>query len=563
MRRTERREYLSRRAFLEKSGAAVAGLAAAASRADVTPAFDLVLKGGTIVDGTGGAPFPADLGITGDRIAAVGQIAATQGRRVIDVSGLHVAPGFIDIHTHSDHSILAYPSADSRVRQGITTELTGNCGSSAAPLPAVAKGARVKTNDHGVLKDWADVASYLARIERTKVSVNQALLVGQGTLRANAIGSASRPLRPEEMRSVVRALEAGLAQGAFGLSTGLEYVPGTYTPADEIVELARVVARRGGLYSSHIRDEESRVVEAVQEAVDVGRRAGVRVQVSHLKTGGEWNWPKQPVTLELLEEGRRDGIAVRADAYPYTAFSTSLDTLVPAWAREGGAPRLLKRLEDATDRPRLRAEMIATVKGDIGDWTRIVISRVRSEKNRWTVGKDMAGVAAEWKMEPADALLRLVAEEEASVSYVGHAMSAENVELVLGSSLVMVGSDGYSIAPTGRAASARPHPRSYGTCPRVLAHYCRDRRVFDLPTAIRKMTSLPADQIGLADRGLVARGKIADLVVFDAARVKDVATFDDPQRYPSGIPWVLVNGVVVVEAGAHTRARPGRVLRRA
>jgi N-acyl-D-amino-acid deacylase len=559
MRRTLR---LSRRAFLEKSGAAVAGLIAAPSRAEVAPAFDLVLKGGTIVDGTGGAPFPADLGIAGERITAVGEIAATQARRTIDVSGLHVAPGFIDIHTHSDHSILAYPTADSRVRQGITTELTGNCGSSAAPLPRAAPGARAETNEHGVRKDWTDVASYLTRVERTRISVNQALLVGQGTLRANAIGRVDRPLSPDEMRSVVRALEAGLEEGAFGLSTGLEYVPGTYTSADEIVDLARVVARRGGLYSSHIRDEESRVVEAVQEAVDVGRRAGVRVQVSHLKTGGEGNWPKQQVTLELIERGRRDGIAVLADAYPYTAFSTSLDTLVPAWAREGGAPRLLKRLEDSTDRPRLREEMIATVKGDIGDWNRIVVSRVVSEKNRWTVGKDMATVAEEWRMDPADALLRLIAEEEASVSYVGHAMSAANVELVLGSALVMVGSDGYSLAPTGRAASARPHPRSYGTCPRVLAHYCRERRVFDLPTAIRKMTSLPADQIGLAHRGRIARGKIADLVVFDAAQVKDAATFDDPQRYPSGIPWVLVNGVVVVESGAHTGARPGRVLRR-
>ncbi len=550
---------LSRRAFLEQGGAAAAGVVATTFRAEVTPAFDVVLKGGTILDGTGGAPFPADIGIAGDRIAAVGEIAAAQGRRVIDVSGLHVAPGFVDIHTHSDHSILAYPTADSRVRQGITTELTGNCGSSAAPLPRTAK---AETNEHGVRKDWTDVASYAARVDRTRISVNQALLVGQGTLRTNAIGRVDRPLRPDEMRSVVRALEAGLDQGAFGLSTGLEYVPGTYTHADEIVELARVVARREGLYSSHIRDEESRVVEAVREAVDVGRRASVRVQVSHLKTGGEVNWPKQPVTLELIEKGRRDGIAVLADAYPYTAFSTSLDTLVPAWAREGGTPRLLKRLGDPKDRPRLRAEMSDTVTNDIGDWTRIVISRVRSERNRWTVGKDMATVADAWTMEPADALLRLVAEEQASVSYVGHAMSAANVELVLGSALVMVGSDGMSVAPTGRAASARPHPRSYGTCPRVLAHYCRDRRVFDLPTAVRKMTSLPADQIGLPDRGRLARGKAADVVVFDAARVQDLATFDDPQRYPSGIPWVLVNGVVVVDAGAHTGARPGRMLRR-
>jgi N-acyl-D-amino-acid deacylase len=363
------------------------------------------------------------------------------------------------------------------------------------------------------------------------------------------------------MRSVLRALEEALAQGAFGLSTGLEYVPGTFTPADEIVEMARVVARRGALYSSHIRDEESGVVDAVREAIDVGRRARVRVEVSHLKVGGQANWPRQAETLALIDDARQEGIDVRADVYPYTAYSTDLDTLVPPWGREGGTARMAARLADPADRARIRAEMSATVMSDIGGWDRIVIAMVPSAKNRWTVGKDAATVAAEWGIDPADAVLRLVAEEGGRVSYIGHAMSPENVELVLASPLVMVGSDGRSIAPTGPAVT-RPHPRSYGTFPRVLAYYCRERRLFDLPTAVQKMTRLPADQIGLKDRGRIARGLRADVVVFDAAAVKDEATFADPHRYPTGVPWVIVNGVVTVESGVHTGARAGRVLRR-
>jgi N-acyl-D-amino-acid deacylase len=553
---------VGRRRFLETGAALVAAAVTPTRRVEAAPPFDLVLRGGTIVDGTGAAAFPADLGIAGDRIAAIGPIGSEQGRRVIDVSGLHVAPGFIDIHTHSDHSILAYPTADSRVRQGVTTELTGNCGSSAAPLAKGEGGAKGTPNELGVRRDWTDVASYLARMEKAGVSVNQALLVGQGTLRSNAIGRVSRLLRPAEMRSVLRALDEALAQGAFGLSTGLEYVPGTFTPADEIVEMARVVARRGALYSSHIRDEESGVVDAVREAIDVGRRARVRVEVSHLKVGGQANWPRQAETLALVDDARREGIDVRADAYPYTAYSTDLDTLVPAWGREGGAARMAARLADPADRARIRAEMSATVMSDIGGWDRIVIAMVPSAKSRWTVGKDAAAIAAEWGIDPADAVLRLVAEEGGRVSYIGHAMSPENVELVLASPLVMVGSDGRSIAPTGPAAATRPHPRSYGTFPRVLAYYCRERRLFDLPTAVQKMTRLPADQIGLKDRGRIARGLRADVVAFDAAAVKDEATFADPHRYPTGVTWVIVNGVVTVESGAHTGARAGRVLRR-
>ena len=555
---------VSRRRFLGRSSAALAGLALGpAARVEAAPAFDLVIRGGGVLDGTGSPSLRADVGITGDTITALGDIAAEQGRRVIDAAGLHVSPGFIDIHTHSDSGVLTYPTADSRVRQGVTTELAGNCGASAAPLAGVGVEERVAfLKEEGLEVGWSDVAQYLVRLEQVGVSVNQGLLVGQGTLRGNAIGPVDRPLSADEMRGVVRALEEGLEHGAFGLSTGLEYVPGQYTPTREIVELARVVARHGGLYASHIRNEEVQVLEAVAEALEIGRRARVRVEISHLKAAGEVNWPKQSAALDLIESARADGIAVLADAYPYTAYSTGLLILTESWAREGGTGAILGRLGESETRTRIRREVEANVAQDPGSWDRIVISSVKRAPNRGLVGLSMVEIAEGWGVEPSEAYARLLEEEDASVGFVGHAMSGANVDRVLGHPLVMVGSDGASMAPTGRAAEARPHPRSYGTFARVLGLYTRERGVFDLPTAVRKMTSMPADQIGLADRGRVARGKKADLVVFDAATVEDTATFEDPHRYPVGIHHVLVNGVSVVQDGTHTGARPGRALRR-
>jgi N-acyl-D-amino-acid deacylase len=555
----------SRRAFLRRTSVAAAAFALGRPpRVVASPSFDLVIRGGMLVDGTGAPAFRADVGLVGDTIAALGEIAAEQGRRVIDATGLYVAPGFIDIHTHSDPDVLAYPGADSRVRQGVTTELAGNCGSSAAPLVGVGVAERREEwHRDGIEADWTDVASYLGRVERAGLSANHAILAGHGTLRSNAVGDVDRPLSADESRAMGRALEEALDQGAFGLSTGLEYVPGRYTPASEIVDLARLVARRGGLYASHIRNEEARLLEAEAEAIEVGRRAGVRVEISHLKAAGDSNWAKQGPALDLLESARRDGVAVMADAYPYTAYSTTLTTFMEGWAREGGSEAMLGRFRDRDARARIRREVEAQVRVDPGRWERVVVSRVRTERNRAAaVGRSLVEIGAAWGLDPVDAYLRLLEEEETAVSFVGHGMSSENVERVLRHALVMVGSDGSSMAPVGEAARSRPHPRSYGTFPRVVGYYVRERRLFDLETAVRKMTSLPADQIGLADRGRVARGKRADLVVFDAATVLDTATFDDPHRYPEGILQVLVNGVAVVEKGAHTGARPGRALRK-
>jgi N-acyl-D-aspartate/D-glutamate deacylase len=557
---------VSRRKFLKTASLAALGSTMPGfSKIYAAPGFDLVIKGGTILDGTGGPAWKADLGIRGDTIAAVGDIDPAQGKRLIRAEGLHVCPGFIDIHAHSDATILYFPEAESRVLQGVTTELTGNCGGSAAPLVGVDvdKRRRRILEEDEIVVDWTDLASFFARIEKTGISVNHAMLLGQGTLRYNETGAVDRPLTEDELKAMLRAVEEGLDQGAVGLSSGLEYIPGSYTPTSELVALARAVARRDGLYASHIRDEGATLLAAVNEAIQVGLQAGVRVEISHFKAAGRPNWDKQAASLQLVESARADGIDILADAYPYPVYYTGLTIYLPGWSREGGDDALVARLRDPVQRKRIADEVEQQVLNDPGDYDLIVISRVRTDKNQAVIGKNLAQIAREWKTEPSDALLRLVLEEETMVEFQGHGMSPQNVEMVLSHPLLMVGSDGYSIAPRGKMAQARPHPRSYGTYPRVLGYYSRERKIFDLPTAVKKITSMPADQIGFTDRGRIGRGMKADLVVLNADTVIDTATFTDPHQYPLGIEQVLVNGEQVVENGKHTGARPGRVLRKA
>ncbi len=556
--------YICRRSFLKRC--CVGAIGVAIPKRPVVCAsgsFDKVIKNATIIDGTGRAPRRGDVGITGDTIAAIGDISGEWGRTVIQASGLHLCPGFIDIHTHSDGRILACPTADSRVFQGITTEVTGNCGSSVAPLKrADIKDEVEEFRELGIRPDWTDVASYFSKLEQTRISVNHALLLGQGRLRKNVIGLVDRKLTADELKNVLRAIEEGMDCGAFGVSTGLEYAPGIYTPSEEISSMAQIVARRDGLYATHLRNEGSGLLEAISEAVNVGRETGVRVQISHFKAAGQSNWNKQTAALGLLEKARSTGIDVSADAYPYTAYSTSLSILLKAWVREGGTKAILRRLRSRDARRRIRREVSERVGESPGDFDLIVINSTKSERNRMVIGKNLVEIGEKWNVEPVDALLRLLEEEETLVDFVGHGMDPGNVEMVLSHPMVMIGSDGSSMAGQGKAAEARPHPRSYGTCPRVLGHYVRQRKVFDLSTAVKKMTSMPAKQLGLADRGRVARGMKADLVIFDGAEVRDTATFEEPHQYPHGIKHVLVNGLLVVENGKHTGARPGKVLRK-
>jgi len=521
---------VKRRTFLALAGSTAA--ACTLPRTAHVPAFDLVIRGGRVLDGTGGPEQSLDIGIAGDSIRALGRIDPEQARSVIDARGLCVAPGFIDIHTHSDGDILEYPDDESRVFQGVTTEVTGNCGGSAAP------GER-----------WSDVAAYFRALETHGVATNQVLLLGQGTLRRAVAGLENRPLTAPELERVLRMLEQGLEQGAAGLSSGLEYTPGRYTPTDELIAMARVLAKRGKLYASHIRNEEAGLLESIDEALRIGRESGARVEISHLKAAGRPNWPKQGAAIEAIEKARASGLDVLADAYPYTAYSTGLSIFLSDATREGGSDAILGRLGDPVQRERIRTELAPRIASDPGEYELIVVA-----------GRDLASIARERKIEPAEALLQLLEEGHGEVSFVGHAMSEENVVRVLRHPLVMVGSDGYAMAPRGKALEKKPHPRSYGTFARVLQKYVREERVLDLPTAVHKMSGMPAGQLRLADRGRIAQGLKADLVVFDAAHVKDESSFEDPHHLASGFAHVLVNGVPVIADGRATGERPGRAL---
>lgn len=541
---------MNRRQLIHFASLAAAGIAFAPRRLfGEALAFDLVLRGGTLVDGLGGAPFAGDLALAGDRIAAVAPAGALDAgaARVVDVAGRVVCPGFVDLHSHSDWSLLACPSADSRIRQGITTEITGNCGASAAP--ATVDGAE------------RDLAAWFGELEAKRVAVNVALLVGQGTLRERAMGAVDRPATAAELARMSAELAAAMDAGAIGLSTGLEYVPGIFTPTAEIEALARVVARRGGLYASHMRNEVSEILAAVDEAIAVARRTGVRTQMSHFKVCGRAYWPLQEPALAKLERARLEGLDVAADVYPYTAYSTGLSILLPAWAREGGSEALLARLADPAARATIRDAVAAYVAFEPGDFDLVVVASVGANGRAADVGRSVAAIAAGDGVAPAETVLRLLERSRDDVSYVGFAMSEENVARVLAHPLVGFGSDGYALRAED-ADGDRPHPRSYGAAVRVLARYCRDLGALDLATAVRKLTSFPADRAGLADRGRLLPGCFADVVVFDLAKLADTATFEDPKRYPTGIERVYVNGVAAVENGAPTGERGGRVLRR-
>ncbi|HEX9914946.1 MAG TPA: D-aminoacylase [Candidatus Bathyarchaeia archaeon] len=520
--------------------------------------YDLAIVNGRIIDGTGNPWYRGDLWIRGDTIAAIGG-AKRRADRVIDARGMVVAPGFIDIHSHSDYTILREPRAESKVRQGVTTEVIGNCGNSAAPMSEELQEYRRRYMTAMMGDDqvytWETMADYMGLVERIGVAFNVATLVGHGTLRQNAVGNEDREPTDGEMAEMVRLLRESMEAGAWGLSTGLIYPPSVYAGTDELVALAGVAAEYGGLYSTHIRGEGDTLIEAVREAVEIGRRAGASVQVSHFKACGSKNWGKTADTLRMVEEVRSEGVDVTFDQYPYTASSTGLTSILPRWVQEGGADRLLERLKDPKVRDRIRAEPTE----EMEDWSRLVV--VQATKSPGYEGQSIQEIASREGSEPLDSVCDLLVKEGAQVMIVLHEMVEEDVVRVMRSPLGTVGSDGRAVSFGGVFGRSMVHPRFYGTFPRVLGKYVREG-VLSLPEAVRKMSGANAQRLGLPDRGLVREGFRADLVVFDPDTVNDEATYTEPHRYPSGIPYVIVNGVPVVENGEHTGAIPGRVLRK-
>lgn len=525
--------------------------------------LDLLIAGGAVYDGSGGPPVRADIGIAGGAIRAIGRIPARRAKSVIEAGGAAVSPGFIDVHDHTAEGLLVNPRAESAVRQGVTTLVSGNCGGS--PFPLTDEGAKemraALAEEYGLDADWRDIAGFLARIEATGASLNYATFVGNETVRIAAVGYADRPASAAELERMEALVAEAMAGGALGLSSGLEYTPSSFASTEELIALCRVAARTGGVYATHMRNEDDRVLEAVDEALRIAREASVRLQISHLKIGQAANWPKLDGLLDKLEQARSAGIDLRCDRYPYIAGATTLGLLFPLWAREGTTEDFIARLKDPALDARLRA-VLAEKEKKRGSWETVLISSVVMEKNRALEGMNVLEASAKAGKTPYDFMHDLLIEESGRVEMISFYGHEDVLKRILARPYVGIGADAEAVAPYGPLSKGKPHPRYYGTFPRALGKYVREEKTVPLEEMIRKMTAMPASHLGFVRRGMLKIGWAADVCVFDPDRVVDKATFKDPAVYPEGIRQVIVNGDVVIDAGSHTGRLPGKVLRK-
>jgi len=526
---------------------------------------DLAIENGLVVDGTGNPWYRANVAVKNDKIVAVTRSEIKDAKQVLDAKGLVVSPGFIDMHSHSDLTLLAGADAESKIRQGVTTEVIGNCGESAAPLEGEAVAvAQANASEYGLKVTWSSLSEYVDRLERQGVVLNVACLVGHGTVRTSVMGFANRAPTSREMNQMKELVAKCMRGGAFGISSGLFYVPSCYAKLGELVELARVAAMFGGIYASHIRDESDRLEEAVDEALAVGRKSGISVQPSHHKACAKRNWGKVRRTLRNIARARTEGVDATVDVYPYTAYNTYLSAAIPPWAHEGGVERLIERLRNPATRKKLKQQMR---KGGRNwetmtkepSWGKFLISSFPEKPS--LVGKTIQQISRSRKGDPYETIFDMLIEGKAMASVVVEDMNERDVELVLQSPFSMIGSDGYSLSTRGPLGGGKPHPRSFGTFPRVLGRYVRQKRVLSLEDAIRKMTAFPANKLGLRDRGLLRDGMIADIVIFDPSKIADTATYLNPQKFPLGIEYVIVNGKITIAEGKYLRRLNGRVLK--
>lgn len=511
----------------------------APARAQEAP-WDLVITGGTVIDGTGAPGYRADVAVRGGRVVALSRtpLDPSRARRRIDAAGLVVAPGFIDLHAHLE-PILAMPDAESHVRQGVTLALGGPDGGGASPM-----------------------GPYLAQVEQRALGMNVAFLTGHNTIRRSVMGTENRAPTAAELERMRGMVARAMGEGAFGLSTGLRYIPGYYSKTDEVVALARVAADSGGIYTSHLREEALGLIDGVAEALEIGRSARIPVVLTHHKVVGQQMWGKSAVTLAMVDSARRAGTDVMIDQYPYTASHTGLDILIPPWALAGGDSAFRRRLADPVLNDSIERGVVELLLNDRGggDPKRVQFSRVPWDST--LNGKTLHDLVTRLNLEPtianaAPVVIDAVLRGGASTIY--HIIDEQDVRRIMAHPQTMIASD----ARLNRLGDAVPHPRAYGTFPRVLGKYVREDKVLTLEQAVRKMTAMPAARLGLADRGCLREGCAADITIFSAERVRDVGSFTDPHHYPEGIPWVIVNGVPVVDNGSFTPSRPGRVLRRA
>lgn len=526
--------------------------------------FDLLITNGRILDGTGSPWFAGDVAIAGDRVAAIGRLAGATARDTIDATGLVVSPGWIDMLGHSEYAQLRDGRALSKITQGITSEITGEVTSVVPVNERTLKEVGFARTD---TVDWTDLDGYFARLERRGTAINLGTFVTVGSVRRYAMGDARRAPTDVELEQMRELVAGAMRQGAMGLSSGLIYAPATYATTQEIVELARAASAHGGGYASHIRSEGVRLVEAVEEAIAIGEQAGTWVLVHHLKASGKANWGKMPLAVATIEAARARGVDVMADQYPYAASGTGLDNIIPTWAHAGGTDSLLARLRDPAVRQRLEREIAPDGREELigessGGPTGVMLAGFRTDSLKKYAGMFLSDVARQRNQRAIDALFDLLVADSAATGAIYFSMSEADIELAMRQPWVMVGGDAGARALDSAAAAEHPHPRAYGTFPRVLCRYVRERGVITLPDAIRKFTALPAARVGLGDRGVLKAGMKADVTIFDPATVCDRATFAEPVQAATGIRHVLVNGVAVLRDGAVTGARPGRALRR-
>src|SRR5213082_596553 len=528
--------------------------------------FDIIIKGGTVYDGTGGEGHVTDVAIRGDRIAGLGDFAKASVKKTIDARGLAVAPGFINMLSWSNESLIQDGRSQSEIRQGVTTEIMGE-GESMGPVnDRVREHMLREQSDIKYDIKWNTLAEYLRYLENRGISCNVASFIGATTIRENVIGFEDRQPTPEQLDQMRELVRKEMEAGALGIGTSLIYPPAFYAKTDELIELCKVAAKYQGKYISHMRSEGSRLLEALDELIRISREAKIPAEVYHIKVSGQQNWPKIDDLLSRIEAAQKEGLKITADMYTYTAGGTGLDASLPPWTEDGGYPALFKRLRDPATREKIKAEVQKPAGGwenlyfDAGGPEHILLAEFRSEKLKPLTGKTLAEVAKMRGKDPVDTAMDLIAEDESRIGTIYYVMSEENVKKELSKPWISFGSDEASQAPEGPFLKSNPHPRAYGNFARVLGKYCRDEKVITLPEAIRRLSAQPAQNLELDHRGMLKEGMFADVVVFDPKTITDHATFDKPHQYATGMKHVFVNGVQVIKEGEHTDANPGRAL---
>ena len=537
-----------RREFVIAGTSSLLALAGAPAFLKRQGTHDLVIRGGRVLDGTGREGSELDVAISGGKITAMQARLSARGTEEIDAKGMIVSPGFIDLHSHGDGNLREDPRMESLVRQGITTIVVGQDGSSRGE-------SRGQTPE-----STGAFASMLAATQDAGPAVNVMSMIGLGSVRGRVVGANDRPATPDELKAMVAMVEAALAEGACGASSGLEYTPGAFASTEELIALCKPLAARRLPYATHMRNEDDRLLDSIDESIAVARGAGCPLQISHLKTQGPRNWSKLDTVFARVENAGRAGLDVAFDRYPYIAYATGLTNLFPVWSRDGGTDAFLARLADPAVSPRIKSETLAKV-DLIGGWENVHISSVRAPEDKAAEGKRLGSYAKSISTDPYDLTVAMLNRNRGSIGMVGFAMSEENLDRILAHPRGMVASDGGSFAIEGPTRSGSPHPRGLGTFPRLLGRYVRDRKALTLAQAVHKMTALPASRIKLTDRGRLAIGLAGDVVVFDAATIADRATFEEPFQYPVGIKAVIVNGTIALQDGQRGSRMTGKALR--